>query len=87
MTDDLKAFEALINHRLDRRIEDIERRIDKSFQAWKAEVHRHFEVVSEQLRGDVLGAFRDFTSMQQEKHQDHERRIRRLESSVGLSVS
>ena len=56
----------------------------RDLQIRKEELQRHFDVVAEQFKRDVLGAFRDLTVLQDNKCEDHDRRIQRLERHSGL---
>lgn len=52
----------------------------------KEEIMRHFDVVVETIRHDLLGANRDDIELLKDGRTDHERRIRRLERSTGIIV-
>lgn len=56
--------------------------LENNLRAEIAEVKRHFDVVAEALKHDVLGAIRDYTSLMQDRHRDHEQRILRLERTA-----
>ncbi len=58
----------------------LEHKLDK----YKDEIMRHFDVVAENIRHDLLGAKSDEIELLKDTHHDHERRIRRLERSAGL---
>ncbi|MGE0608311.1 MAG: hypothetical protein AB7O62_14540 [Pirellulales bacterium] len=55
-------------------------------ERWKDETIRRFDVIAEQLRHDVLSAFRDFTVQMNERTNSHETRIRRLEVRMGIEA-
>lgn len=57
----------------------LESKFDSKLDTVTSDLKRHFEVVAEALKHDVLGAMRDFTSLMQDRHLDHEQRIRHLE--------
>lgn len=46
------------------------------------DIRQHFDFVAEQLKHDVLGAFRDFISLERDRWENHERRIDRLEQKA-----
>lgn len=56
------------------------------FEAWKDEIIRHFDVIAEDLRHDLLGAHHDEVELLKDAREDHERRIRRLEQSTGVLI-
>jgi len=50
----------------------------------KVEIKRHFDVVIEDLRHDLIGARNDEVEVLKDSRKDHERRIRHLEKNAGL---
>ena len=48
-------------------------------EAQLTDIRRHFDFVAEQLKHDVLGAFRDFIALERDRFENHERRIDLLE--------
>lgn len=53
-------------------------------KGWKDEIIRHFDVVVEDIRHNLEGANRDEIEVLKDSKADHEKRISRLESHVGL---
>jgi hypothetical protein len=51
---------------------------------WKDEILRHFDVVAETLEHNLLGAFRDHTSVNANRFTAYDQRITRLERHTGL---
>jgi hypothetical protein len=48
------------------------------------ETRRHFDVVAENIHQDVAGAVADKIKLVEEKQEDHEKRITRVETTVGI---
>jgi predicted RNase H-like nuclease (RuvC/YqgF family) len=75
---------------LELRFDGLEQRFDKlerRFDEVKEEMKRHFEVVVEQLRHDLIGARHDEVEVLKDKSHEHERRITRLERFNGLTAA
>lgn len=75
--------------KLDARVGKLDENVEKldvKVEACKAEMVRHFDVVAENLRHDVLGALNDLANLFRDLRANHETRIRRLERHVGLTV-
>jgi hypothetical protein len=53
---------------------------------WKNEIVRHFDVVVEDLRHDMIGMHHDQVEVLKDKSNDHEHRIKRLESRAGFAA-
>lgn len=66
--------------RIDRRITALEAKVE----SFKDEVLRHFDVVSEANRHDLLGIHRDRIESLVDARTDHEVRIKRLERVAGV---
>jgi septation ring formation regulator EzrA len=69
------------------RFDGLEHRFDDlvgKVEEFKDEMTRHFDVVVEDLRHDLIGARSDELEVLKNCRQDHEKRIRRLEKSAGL---
>jgi len=49
--------------------------------------HHSLMIMFEQFKHDVLGGFRDFASVQKDKHINHEQRIQHLEKIVGATAA
>jgi len=60
------------------------KRLETKMDQWKEEIIRHFDVVAEQLRHEVLGANRDEVGVIKDKQTNHEERIERLEQHTGV---
>lgn len=61
----------------------LEQRLEKKMDAQKEEIMRHFDAVAENLFHDLAGAHRDEIAVLEDRKDDHERRIRRLERATG----
>jgi len=75
-----KTDVAAVRDELKEEIAELRRDIELS----TLEVKRHFDVVIEDLRHDLLGARSDEVEVLKDSRKDHERRIRRLERKAGL---
>ncbi len=72
---------------LEHRFDGLEHRFDHflaKVEEFKDEVTRHFDVVVEDLRHDLIGARSDEVEVLKDGRRDHEKRIRRLEKGAGL---
>jgi len=58
----------------------------EDIQVWKDEIVHEFHVVVENLRHDLLGAFKDHTVTLDNARKDHEQRIVRLELIEGIAL-
>lgn len=54
--------------------------------AMRDEIMRHFDVVAEQLRCDVLDAVADGMSLCGDRYKRHDRRITRVETHLGIAA-
>lgn len=59
-------------------------RLEQKVEEFKDETTRHFDVIVEDLRHDLVGARSDEVEVLKDGRRDHEKRIRRLEKSAGL---
>jgi hypothetical protein len=66
--------------RVDQRMNRLEHKVEE----FKDETTRHFDVIVEDLRHDLIGARSDEVEVLKDGRRDHEKRIRRLEKSAGL---
>jgi hypothetical protein len=58
--------------------------LERKVEAFKDEILRHFDVIVEDLRHDLIGARSDEIEVLKDGRRNHEERLRRLERSVGL---
>lgn len=85
MDDNSPATKADIT-KLDGRITDLASAFDSKLMNFAEEIKRHFDVIAEDLRHDVMGANRDEVSSIMDKQQDHSGRIEHLEKLAGMPV-
>lgn len=76
---------------LDTRVDQLERRLtevassfDSKLMNFAEEIKRHFDVIAEDLRHDVIGANRDEVLSIVDKQQQNSDRIRHLEQLAGM---
>ena len=63
---------------------DLKRELELKLDGFKEEILRHFDVIVEDLRHDLIGARSDEIEVLKDGRRNHEERLRRLERSVGL---
>ena len=66
--------------------EEWKREILVAFDAFKDEAIRHFELLFENFRHDIVGAFNDRYESLREVQQRHGRRLNRLETKCGIKM-
>jgi hypothetical protein len=59
-------------------------RLDHKVTEFKDQIIRHFDVIAEELRHDLIGARSDEVEVLKDGRKDHERRIRTLEKHAGI---
>ena len=62
----------------------LKRDFQTQFQEFEKRIRRHFEVVIENDRHELLGANRDDIEVMKDRQRNHEQRIATLERSAGL---
>jgi len=67
-------------------LNDAVRNLYDANKEWKDEIIRHFDVVAENIRHDLLGANRDEIEVLKNSKSDHEQRIVHLEKRAGIAV-